>query len=113
VPAFGIGSVMEVIGSPQSVEVITSLGYPAYLSPFLGVARILALIAIFTPKYLRLKEWAYAGLVFDLLGAIYSQLATGNPVTYTIFPVICLALIFGSYYFHHQRLGSHQIIINN
>jgi len=103
IPAFGIGSVMEVLGNPQSVEVITSLGYPAYLSPFLGVARILALITIFTPKFPRLKEWAYAGLAFDLIGAIYSQLAVGNPFIYTVFPIICLGLIFGSYYFHHQR----------
>src|ERR1041385_4786914 len=90
IPAFGFGSVMEVLGNPQSVEVIKSLGYPAYLSPFLGVARILALIAIFTPKYSRLKEWAYAGLVFDLIGAIYSQIAKGNPIVYTLFPIICL-----------------------
>jgi len=103
IPAFGIGSVMEVLGNPQSVEVITSLGYPAYLSPFLGVARILALITIFTPKFPRLKEWAYAGLAFDLIGEIYSQLAVGNPFIYTVFPIICLGLIFGSYYFHHQR----------
>lgn len=106
VPAFGIGSIFEVLGNPKSVEVVTSLGYPAYLSPFLGVARILALIAIFTPKFPRLKEWAYAGLVFDVIGATYSQIAAGNPITYTIFPIICLALIFSSYYFHHRRLGS-------
>ena len=106
VPAFGVGSVLEVYGNPQSVEVITSLGYPAYLSRFLGVARILALITIFIPKFPRLKEWAYAGLVFDLIGAIYSQLAVGNPIVYTAFPIICLGLIFGSYYFYHQRLKS-------
>lgn len=91
------------MGNPQSIEIITSLGYPAYLSPFLGAARILALIAIFTPKLLRLKEWAYAGLVFDLIGAIYSQIAVGNPLSYTIFPIIILTLIFTSYFLYHKR----------
>lgn len=104
IPAFGVGSVMEVLGNPKSVEVITSLGYPAYLSRFLGVARILALIAIFTPRFPRLKEWAYAGLVFDITGAIYSQIATGNPFIYSAFPIICLGLVFGSYHFHHKPI---------
>lgn len=104
IPSLGYGSIMELIGNPQSTEVITSLGYPAYLSPFLGAARILALIAIFTPKFPRLKEWAYAGLVFDVIGATYSQIAVGNPLSYTLFPIIILGVIFGSYYFHHKRL---------
>jgi len=104
IPSLGYGSIMELMGNLQSIEIITSLGYPAYLSPFLGVARILALIAIFTPKFPRLKEWAYAGLVFDVIGATYSQIAVGNPLTHTIFPIIILGVIFGSYYFHHKRL---------
>ncbi|MFQ3576444.1 MAG: DoxX family protein [Cytophagales bacterium] len=104
IPSLGYGSIMELTGNPHSIEIITSLGYPAYLSPFLGVARILALIAIFTPKFPRLKEWAYAGLVFDVIGATYSQVAVGNPLAYTMFPLIILGLIFGSYYFHHKRL---------
>jgi hypothetical protein len=105
IPGLGYGSIMELMGNPQSIEVITSLGYPAYLSPFLGVARILALVAIFTPKFPRLKEWAYAGLVFDVIGAIYSQIAIGNPLSYAIFPIIILGVIFGSYYFHHKRMA--------
>jgi hypothetical protein len=105
IPGLGYGSIMELMGNPQSIEVITSLGYPAYLSPFLGVARILALVAIFTPKFPRLKEWAYAGLVFDVIGAVYSQVAVGNPLSYAIFPIIILGVIFGSYYFHHKRMA--------
>jgi hypothetical protein len=64
----------------------------------------LALIAILSPKYPRLKEWAYAGLVFDIIGATYSQIAAGNPFTYMIFPIIALGIVLGSYYFYHKRL---------
>jgi hypothetical protein len=99
---------MEIIGNPDSMAIVTSLGYPAYLSPFLGLARILALASIFYPKYPRLKEWAYAGLVFDVIGAIYSQIMVGNPLTYTIFPIVILGIIFGSYFFHHQRIAKKQ-----
>lgn len=104
IPGLGFGSVMDITGHPQSVEVITSLGYPAYLSPFLGVARLLALIAIFTPKFPRLKEWAYAGLVFDIIGAIYSILATGSSLIYILLPAITLFVVFASYFLHHERL---------
>lgn len=106
IPLLGIGSVMELLGNAKSVEVITSLGYPAYLSPFLGVTRILALLSIFVPKFQRLKEWAYAGLVFDVIGAIYSQIAVGNPFTYNLFPMLILGIILGSYFLHHKRISS-------
>ena len=66
IPALGIGSIFGIISNPGSVEQFTNLGYPAYLAPFLGIARILGLIVIVIPKYPRLKEWAYAGLFFDL-----------------------------------------------
>jgi hypothetical protein len=106
VPTLGIGSVSEIMGDPKSAEIITALHYPAYLSPFLGVARLLALIAIFIPGFPRLKEWAYAGLVFDVTGAVYSQIAIGNPVFHIIFPAVLLIAIFISYYLHHKRLST-------
>jgi hypothetical protein len=103
IPMLGIGSVFELAGNPDSVQIVTSLGYRAYLSPFLGAARLLALVAIVAPNYPRLKEWAYAGLVFDIVGAIYSQLAIGNPVFNIVFPVVALAVVFASYILHHKR----------
>lgn len=104
IPTLGIGSFMELIGNPKSVEIITSLGYPAYLSTFLGITRIIALIVIFIPKFPRLKEWAYAGIVFDIVGAIYSIVASNKQIAETIFPTVLLFIVFGSYYFHHRRL---------
>jgi len=106
IPTLGIGSVMDLMGSPKSVEIITSLGYPAYLSPFLGLLRILALIVIFVPKFPRLKEWAYAGLVIDVIGAIYSILMIHHSVLYIIFPTIILGFIFTSYFLWHKKNGA-------
>jgi hypothetical protein len=51
------------------------LAYPPYMLAVLGTAKILGAIALVVPKFPRLKEWAYAGFVFDLIGAIWSHLA--------------------------------------
>ncbi|HOX81401.1 MAG TPA: DoxX family protein [Chryseolinea sp.] len=68
--------IMNAIITPDSVVLLTDqLGYPQYIIPFLGVAKILGAIAILIPGFPRLKEWAYAGLFFDLIGATYSMIA--------------------------------------
>ena len=104
-PALGIGSVLGIMENPDSVKVITSLGYPAYLDPFLGVARLLGLAVIIIPKFPRLKEWAYAGLAFDIIGAIYSIIAVGNPLENIVIPAVILLILLGSYMLYHKKLS--------
>lgn len=106
IPMFGIGAVVALTGSPAQVEVLTSLGYPAYMLLFMSITKILALIAIFTPGSPKLKEWAYAGLTFDVLAAIYSLLVVRQSFASIIIPIIALALVIGSYLLHHKRLKS-------
>lgn len=102
--AMGIGSVIGLLTYPNATGQLTQLGYPAYLAPFLDVARILALIAIvFLNNYPRLKEWAYAGLAFDVVGAIYSQIAAGKPFVNLIFPVFAILFLCGSYVLYHKK----------
>jgi hypothetical protein len=100
--ALGLGGVFDAIGAPEAVAYVTNLGYPAYIVPFLGVAKILGLIAILVPGYPRLKEWAYAGLVFDLVGATYSHMLHGDPAATWAPMFIFIALVFGSYFYHHK-----------
>ncbi|HXL73431.1 MAG TPA: DoxX family protein, partial [bacterium] len=71
VSAMGSGGVMMLLQTPANVQGITALGYPAYLCTILGVAKILGCIAVLfgSKKFRTLKEWAYAGFTFDLLGA--------------------------------------------
>jgi hypothetical protein len=104
IPALGIGSVYGILSHPASVNQFTLLGYPTYLAPFFGVARILGLVAIVIPKYPRLKEWAYAGLTFDVIGAIYSQIITGQPFSNLIFPFMAILHLSGSYLLYHKKL---------
>jgi len=79
------------------------LGYPEYIIPFLGVAKLLGAIAIVVPGFPRLKEWAYAGFTFDVAGATYSFIKSGDPVSQWIFMIVFLALIAGSYIFWHKK----------
>jgi uncharacterized membrane protein YphA (DoxX/SURF4 family) len=92
-----MASIPDVLRIPQAVELFTHLGYPTYLLPFLGTAKILAVIAILVPGFPRIREWAYAGLVFDLIGAWYSHISVGDPPSAWMLPVIALLLVVGSY----------------
>jgi len=99
----GIGSVFDAIAYPDSVKIVTGLGYPAYLVPFLGIAKLLAFVVILVPGYPRLKEWAYAGIAFDILGALYSNIFLGRPLSALIFILLPILLLAGSYLFYHKR----------
>jgi hypothetical protein len=78
--SMGFSGVQGVLVSEGSVSLITDqLGYPVYVIAFLGVAKILGAVAILIPGYPRIKEWAYAGLFFDLIGATYSSVAVNGP----------------------------------
>jgi len=99
-----VGSAIpDVVSAKVEVEGFGQIGMPAYLLPFLGVAKILGVIAILVPGNPRLKEWAYAGLVFDLLGATWSIAAAGQPVPNWAFMALPLLLAAGSYIFYTRK----------
>lgn len=81
------------------------LGYPVYFIGFIGVAKLLGVIAILIPGLKRIKEWAYAGLFFDLAGAIYSNIAVAkevDPMMLTLLAWIVPGIL--SYVFWHKKL---------
>jgi uncharacterized membrane protein YphA (DoxX/SURF4 family) len=100
-----MASVPDILQVPQAVALFGHLGYPAYLLPFIGTAKILGVVAVLVPRFVRLKEWAYAGLVFDLIGALYSHIAVGDPPSAWAMPLIGLLLVAGSYVLYRNRLG--------
>jgi DoxX-like family len=79
--AFFIGSggaaqIAQYFGNPHGI--VPVLGYPMYFFAILGFWKVLGAIAILVPRYPRLKEWAYAGIFFDLTGAAASCAAVGG-----------------------------------
>lgn len=85
--------------APPGVWGITQLGYPVYFLTILGVWKILGVAAVLIPKFLLLKEWAYAGFFFIMSGAVFSHIALGHSMS-EIFPsLLLLILTVVSWYF--------------
>src|SRR5262245_40089635 len=61
-----LSAIPDVLRVPGAVSVFTHLGYPPYLLLFLGTAKTLGVAAVLVPGAPTIKEWAFAGLVFDL-----------------------------------------------
>lgn len=99
-------AVPNLLTDVESVAFINDmLGYPEYIIPFLGVAKILGVIAILVPGFPLIKEWAYAGLFFDLAGATYSVIAAAGFDPGLLMMVVIIAALFTSYYLHHRRMN--------
>jgi len=85
-----------VVGGPFAADVVTGLGYPVYVLSIIGVWKILGAITLVVPRFLRLKEWAYAGIVFELSGAVASLGASGRTAE-LIAPLLLLVLTLASW----------------
>ncbi|HAC93095.1 MAG TPA: hypothetical protein DCF63_21055 [Planctomycetaceae bacterium] len=90
--AMGFGGVADLMKSPEIVESMKKLGYPEYLALILGVWKIGGVIAILLPGFGLLKEWAYAGFLFDLTGASISHAMVQDDVAKVVIPLIILAI---------------------
>jgi hypothetical protein len=90
-------------GSPKVGESLGALGYPAYLARLLGVAKLLGVAALWVPVPRTLREWAFAGFVFNLVGAVVSHLASAGQAAHALQPAILLVPLLISYTFSHRR----------
>lgn len=104
-------SLPDAAMTKDAVAFMAHLGYPAYFVRFIGVAKLLGVIAILVPGYPRIKEWAYAGLLFDLAGATYSLVATDGwqpGIGFMLLPIIFLALSYG---FYHKKEDAYNFAV--
>jgi DoxX-like protein len=99
-----LSAVPDVLRVPGALSVFKHLGYPSYLLLFLGTAKMLGVSAVLVPGLPRIKEWAFAGLTFDVSGALYSHLSVGDPPIAWMPAVLALALICGSYVAYRLRI---------
>lgn len=109
--AFGflMSSFIYLTKDPKITGGFQFLGYPQYLIPFLGIAKLLGALAIIQPWSKTVKEWAYAGITFTILGATWTHISTNTPVTQ---PLLFLAVTLLSYFFY-QRVKTKQSVTNN
>lgn len=81
------------------------LGYPVYFIPFISIAKMLGVVFVLIPGRGRIKDWAYAGLFFDLAGAFYSGIAAPgkfNPLLLTMLIWIVPGIV--SYYYWLKKI---------
>jgi hypothetical protein len=94
-------AIPDIMMTPEAMTMITGLGYPKYFVPFIGVAKLIGIITILIPGFSRIKEWAYAGLFFDLFGATFSALTFGfDPMILTM--ILPIGFLFASYFLWHR-----------
>jgi len=90
----------------QTIDIFNKyLGYPVYFIQFISYAKLIGAIAILIPGLKTIKEWAYAGLFFDLLAAVYSGIAVSgkfDPMMLTMLFWIVPGIL--SYYFWRQKI---------
>jgi uncharacterized membrane protein YphA (DoxX/SURF4 family) len=91
------GGAIDVAHPPSAVAFLAHLGYPAYFATLIGAWKVLGGIALLAPRLPRLKEWAYAGVFFDLTGAAISHAASGDPAPRVLVPLLMTALAVASW----------------
>jgi hypothetical protein len=84
------GGLAELLQVPGNVQGIVLLGYPTYFISLIGLWKVLGAIAISAPRFPRLKEWAYAGIFFNVTGAAASHAIMGDYGAYAFHVVVNL-----------------------
>ena len=96
-------AVTYLLGSPQAIQGFAHVGYPQHLRIILGIAKFLGAIILLAPGLARLKEWAYAGMMFDIAGAVVSRAVVGDGVSAFAAPVAIAAVVIGSWLLRPPR----------
>src|SRR5947207_2806618 len=91
--SFLSGGAAYLLHVPAAVNGVMQLGYPAHFVTFLGVGKVLGGIAILVPGLAQAKEWAYAGMIFDLTGAAVANAAGHMGVRHIVTPLVLCALV--------------------
>ena len=95
--AFLAAGAAELAGAPAAVTATLALGYPAYVLTILGLWKVLSVPALLAPRLPRLKEWAYAGIFFDLTGAAASHAFSGESPGKIATPLVLLLIAAASW----------------
>ena len=83
--------------SPHFTTELSRLGYPEYFPTILGLPKVAAAAVILAPGLRRLKEWAYAGMIFDAAGAAASRAAVSDAVWQVAFPLVLGGIVLASW----------------
>jgi len=94
---FALGGVWDLLRIPYVSTILAHLGYPSYFAIFMGVWKLPGSAVLVLPRLPRLKEWVYAGMVYEMTGAVFSHTAVGDGVAAVSAPLVLLGLIAASW----------------
>jgi uncharacterized membrane protein YphA (DoxX/SURF4 family) len=89
---FAVPGTALLAKAPHFVTEMARLGYPPYFLTLFGILKILGAAVILAPRLPRLKEWAYAGMLFDAGFAAFSRAAVGDGLALIGPPILIGAL---------------------
>lgn len=92
-----LGGVFDLLQAESVRAVMAQLGYPSFLLIILGLWKIPGGVVLLVPRTPRLKEWAYAGAIFNFTGAFASHLAVGHGAAALAWPLAFAGLTFVSW----------------
>ena len=95
--AYLAGGAFDLAQPEPVVEGAAKLGYPLHFFSILGFWKVAGGLAILLPGLARVKEWAYAGIGFNLTAAIATHLFIKDPITEIIMPLILLGIAVTSW----------------
>jgi hypothetical protein len=95
--AIGSGGAAQALRMQQNVEGMKALGYPLHFIVELGVWKVLGALTLLAPGLRLVKEWAYAGIFFDLSGAVVTAAANGSAAFHVIAPLVLIGLLVASW----------------
>lgn len=100
----GVMPLSTVLFTPEYVNVGTKpLGYPDYFAYTLIICKVLGVIAISFPKIpAKLREWAYAGLTFNLIFAFISHAYVDKNIGFMLMPLVVLGILAVSYLYNNK-----------
>jgi hypothetical protein len=93
----GSGGAAQALRVPQTVAGMTALGYPEHFVVLLGVWKVLGALTLLVPGLRLVKEWAYAGIFFDLTGAAVACAANAGGAFHVIAPLAICGLLVASW----------------
>jgi hypothetical protein len=91
-----ISGLLAVTHAPPMMTALAHLGYPAYFSNLLGVAKLSGVCVLLAPGWAKLKEWAYVGFGITVVSACYSHFLSGDGLM-ALEPLVTLAALATSY----------------
>ncbi|HLU90602.1 MAG TPA: DoxX family protein [Cyclobacteriaceae bacterium] len=103
----GVMPLATLLFSPENVNLGTKpLGYPDYFAYALIICKVLGVMAISIPNIpWKLKEWAYAGLTFNLIFAFISHAYVDKNIGFMLLPLVVLGILAVSYVYHNKMLS--------